>query len=641
MPTTPDDIFEAIDKTIRLIETLISALDAMCREFEIHEIACKRAKTVGTTMNVLGAGVAIGIAFFTCGASLFPYALGGAIGGAAGNLLVNVHDNYETRGCIRRINSLLDDFRSEMEKLQSLVEQFNKELENSMKTHNIGWQGATLHHFGCPTNTNFNLLSFLGNMKVLIPSIKTSVTMIAGVGSYYMMFLMKSFPASAGKLGPAAGLSIGLRAAFATGSKAGMLAGAGAVAGKVLAGVGVVFAAYDLACLIRNLMEDHPTLDSIREAKSQLQKQKTSLREILSEFKKIKRAAEETVLNALAKFMQECLGGGHKTVNGRLEPITFEEFVNQIGDGREGGVFQLAFIAEMFGQSIEIFDRTADGVIGRQHGSSHMKIDPFERLLSQVPLQLELSGDSGQHHYRPISKGCPIDVAKSSRYPNRCLFDAIAHLKGISSNELISQLKAFLLTNSVAQEVYNLNLEHLFPEFRGGARRPKPSNVNPTNTVKVTRSARQTFTDRNGKKLSREVVTATVQFRNLNQGATHSDRIGAEIRARGIQKLDHCGHIIARELGGPGDDINNFTPMNAWLNQVMYRGFEVIVKKTLQCNPTWSARFNVSLIFDPSSAFPNRPFRVDAKVEFYDQNGTLLISEGVVFVFDNPDVKIE
>ena len=637
MPTTPDDIFEAIDKTIRLIETLISALDAMCREFEIHEIACKRAKTVGTTMNVLGAGVAIGIAFFTCGASLFPYALGGAIGGAAGNFLVDVDDNYKTRDCIRRINSLLDDFRSEMEKLQSLVEQFNKELENSMKTHNIGWQGATLHHFGCPRNTNFNLLSFMGNMRVSIPSIKIDslhVKLIAGVGAYYMMFMMKSF--AVGKLGPAAGLSIGLPAAFATGSKAGMMAGA--VAGKVLAGAGVVFAAYEIVCLIRTLINDHPTLDSIREAKSQLQNEKTSLSEILSEFKKIKNAAEETVLQALTKFMQECLGGGHKTVNRRLESLTFEEFVNQIGDGREGGAFQLAFIAEMFGQSIEIFDRTADGVIGRQHGNSHMKIDPFQRLITRVPLKIELSGDSDQHHYRPLdSKGNPIDVAKSSRYPNRCLFDAIAHLKGISSNELINQLKAFLLTNPVAREVYNLNLENLFPEFRGGARPPRPINVN---TLKVTRSARQSFSGPNGERWSREVVTATVRFDNLNQGATHIDRIGAEIRARGVQKLDHCGHIIARELGGPGHDINNFTPMNAKLNQVFYRCFEISVKRKLQSNPTWSARFNVALIFDPSSAFPNRPFIVGANAEFYDQNGTHLSDEGVGCEFCNPDMKI-
>ena len=449
MQTIPDKIWEAMDKTIQLTDKLIPVFEEWTKKYESVERARKGAKTAATTLNVYGASVAVAGTVLSGGLLVVPMGLSLSAFALGGHYLIDKIDASVIEKCMQLINSLLKEFEKEMEKLQSLVKEFNAQLEESMETHKIDWQGAMLLCFANSNYTNFNPLGFL---------IKQSKSAVK-IDSEGLLKFDSNIGAHSMELNRVTdGLKIGFGGLNVT-----MIGISGT---SVLVGVSAILAAYDVICLCQNFSEEHPTLEAWRKATNHLKEQKTSMSETMEKLKATQKAAKETVLQGQIILMQECLGGGYITINGRLQPITFEGFVNQIGDGREGGIYQLDFIAEMFGQLIEVFDNTVDGIVRNHLGTWHTKIEPSDRSLSRDPIHIQLWGDSGQYHYQPIdSNGNPIDVIKNSDYPNRCLFDAIAYVKGLSTIVLIQRFKAFLLVTPAARKVYESNLKQFFPEF--------------------------------------------------------------------------------------------------------------------------------------------------------------------------------
>lgn len=63
MPVAPDDIIEAIKKALKIIEDIISNLYDLFDEMESFETKRNVAKTLGTTVNCVGAGAAVAGAF--------------------------------------------------------------------------------------------------------------------------------------------------------------------------------------------------------------------------------------------------------------------------------------------------------------------------------------------------------------------------------------------------------------------------------------------------------------------------------------------------------------------------------------------------------------------------------------------------
>lgn len=636
MTVSADDIIEAIKKAIKMIEEIISDLNDLFEEMESFETKKNVAKTVGTTVNCVGAGAAVVGAFFTGGLSLIPLLVITAVGTGT-NVVTDIIDNSETKDCIKKIQNMLEKVDNQMRKIQSLIEKFNEQVEDSMKTRKIDRNRATFLHFGCQLNVDVNLLCFLAYSRILQEPLAHMIVGVAGslqVVSKTFGFLLDDVAllllksggksASAGSAKAAAtffdsgptlmGTAKAGASAIESGSATVVKAGAGSVGkviGKVAAGAGVVFAVWEVADLIKTMANDHPSLKAIRSVKRDLQSQKSELNTGLKEFEKVLTAARKATTEAIKAFLDSSLGGGYRiSPKSTVAPLKFAEFVNQIGRGTEGGIFQLIFMAEMLGQTIEVFDKTTDRVLRRQHGTGHLKITPFRpSFLNSI--RIEMIGEKGAYHYRPLSAdGNPIEVASNSPYANRCLFDAIAYQLRLTTDALIERFRTYLRSKPEAEELFEENVQEIFPEFIGGARRARPdAQTGQPAAFTRTRVGNQ------------ETVAATVRLRNLWGGTPTTARVRNEILDRGIRGWDHAGHILANVLGGPGNNIDNFDPMHRLLNMGEFKSFELQLRNVLVENPTWRADITVVMTYDPNSDYPRRPTNFNYKVKYFNSNG--------------------
>lgn len=599
MPVTPDQIADAIKRALKVIDDLISKLNDLQDAMKSFETKKNVAKTIGTTINAVGAGLAIGTAFFTGGLTLLGASVISTVVGTGTNLVTDFVDRKETKDCMNRINGYLGEFDSQIKKIQELIEQFNSQIEDSMKDYGIDQETAISVAFGVHPKVRFNAIA----VAALMTGSKLLTTSLTAM-----------------KLTPEAKLLFDLLGMTAqTTSKTGAAIGSsgykvlGEMIGKKAAVVGIVLTAYEVIHLVKTLTKDHPSLEGIKKAKNDLRKQKASLQQNVKDISGLQKTAKKLIENALVELMQELLGGGYqKKRNNILEPQTFEEYVDAIGTGGEGGMFHLIFTAEMLGRPIEIHDRTEERQFARLYGKTDAKIFPFVQI-STEPIRLVITSSNGVNHFNVLSSsGKLIDITKGSVYSNRCLFDALACLLGTSTDGFIKRLQQYLRLNPMAKEVYDINISEMFPEFRGGAKRV---NGDPSKQVKITSSNRV----RNGQ-YEEETVTAVVRQENLNQGSNVTDAVRRAIREIGLAN-DDAGHLIAFILGGYGNSVTNVVPMSVRLNRGQWRMMEICIFNVLTFRPNWTARVTITLQFDPNSDKPNRPRELRFIVTFYDQNG--------------------
>lgn len=609
MPATPDDVIEAIKKAIKIIKEIIPDLNALFEEMASYETKRNVAKSVGTTVNCVGATAAVASAFFTGGLSLIALLAISAVGSGT-NVVTHFVDNSETKDCIKKIESMLEKLNEQMKKLQSLIEEFNEQVEEVMRTQNIDRDRATFLLFGCPVDVDDKIFSWLDSKHFSGPPL-TSMAVLAGclqvLKDKTMLFLLDDVALGVINSGKSAAMG---------GAKAGA-DGVGKMIGQGVAVTGVLFAAWEAYDLVQTLENDHPCLKAIKRVRNELSQVESQLNTNLNELQKNLTAARSATSDVITRFLNFCLGGGYRLSSTTVFPLTFSEFIDQIGRGTKGGIYHLIFMAEMQGRTIEIFDRTSDRSFRRQCGTDHHKIDPFV-LLSRDPIRIEIIGEEGAHHYRPVrADGTAVEVAANSPYANRCLFDAIAYQLGLQTDPFITSFKDYLRKNSMAQEVHELNIQEIFPEFEGGAKKLQPDAPKRT-PVKVKRGAR---------KGNQVLVAATVRKENLYQGSTPNGNAIKKRKNNGIPNWDHAGHIIANLLGGEGD-VDNIEPMQGTLNVGQYRTYESNIRNVLEDprHAGWRAEITVIITYDsdPNSSYPDRPTNFGYRVEFYDAKGRLL-----------------
>lgn len=118
----------------------------------------------------------------------------------------------------------------------------------------------------------------------------------------------------------------------------------------------------------------------------------------------------------------------------------------------------------------------------------------------------------------------------------------------------------------------------------------------------------------------KQTASAVVKFANLNQGGSPSAGVRKAMKKIGA-KGDDAGHLIAKMLGGPGNDVNNFVPMNLSINRGRFRVFETKIRDAIKKNKTWEARLTLDLTYNPSGKYPKRPDTILFVCNFY-QGGT-------------------
>lgn len=594
MTVSADDIIEAFEKAEKLIEETILVLNNLLAKMKSFGTKKNVARFCGTTVNCVGAGAAIALVFVSGGTLLIPLlltAIGGTLSGTGSNVITELVDNSKTKKCFKKIQNMLEKVNNQMREIRSLIEKFNEQVEDSMRTRKIDRNGATFLQFGCPLDVDINALCLLAESRFLP---KPLAFMMGAPGC--ILAASRTFRNA--------------EAAATAFAKAGTGA-AGKLIGKFAAVLGVVIAICEVADLIITIKSGHPSLKAIESVKLDLQKKKSECNTGLIELKKVLTAARKVTTEAILTFFDGSLGGGYRiSQDSTVTPLSFADFVNQIGRGTEGGIFHLISMAEMLGQTIVVFDRTTDRVLRRQHKTGHHKITPFRpSFLNSI--RIEMIGEKGAYHYRPLSAdGTPIEVASNSPFANRCLFDAIAYQIGVTTDALIERFQTYLRSRPEAEELYDRNVQEIFPEFIGGARRPRP-DAQTGQPADFTRT----------RVSNQETVAATVRLRNLWGGTPTTAGIRNEILDRGIRSWDHAGHILANVLGGPGNNIDNFDPMHRFLNMGEFKSFELQLRNVLVENPTWRADITVVMTYDPDSDYPRRPTNFNYKVRFFNANG--------------------
>lgn len=568
MPTKPENIISDMKKAIKTIDEIAQSLDILLEEMEDFERKRNILKTIGTSLNCLGAGATIVRAFSTEGLSLARVILL-SVAAASANLATFIADNSETNGCIKKIEKMQKRLNDQLREMQQNASKFNNQIEDLMRTQDVDYNSATFQLFGCPVvSFNNNSLYRPALSQINNPPIASWFT---SSNAFQGFLLGESFK-------------------------------------SLFAVCGVAFAALEFAELIHDIKKDHPSLEPIRNVKRDFESKKAALTAALTEFKGILTVARRAAMEVVTAFMENSLGGGYRTSStSTVIPLKFPEFVEQIGRSTEGGIYNFIFMAEMLGRRIEVFDKISDGILRKQHGTDHLEIKPFvESFLDSI--RIEVIGEEGAHLYRPLlADGTPIDGAVNSLCASRCLFDAIAGQLRLEPNILIEKFRGHLQNNnSVAEELYNINLQEIFEVFGvESARRP---------TTAITGEAAPFTRTRKGKQ---EIVTATTCFAYLNRRSEATDSIRNETLRNGIRGWDHAGHIVADFLGGSSDNIKNFVPMQRFLKVGPYKSFEQQIKKILEDMEAWSANITVVMTFDLDSDHPRRPTNFSYNVEFF------------------------
>lgn len=566
---TANEIADAMEKAIKLVEELFNDLIALETEMKIYEKDFKMITALSTTLNVAATGLSVGCVVFTGGLSLIVETAALQAAGAATSELIENIDNIKSNNCLKEIIQILEKFDDEINSLQKMLKIFNYQVEGTMKSRQIDRTTAFLFELGVD-NGKSNCMDYTVIMKTC---------------SKFLIEYLDSFT-------------------FTKEQKGLITIGSGTC---VVLGMIRIFC--EISNLVKILFNDHPSIQQIRAAKTELQKQKTILTENLNQFKCLHKTvfalhiaahekAEEIFSLMFGKVMKKPLPVA--------EPMSFDHYVNQIGTGREGGIYELIFLAEMIGQTIEIHDRTENKIISALHGKDKISVIPFTMRSSEV-ITLILTNENGINHYSPSStSGTLKSVFNISTYDNRCLFDAIAEYLCVSTNTLITRLQKFLREHPEAKDVYDSNIEEVYPEFIGGRKAGDPT--------KRTRFNRRCTTG------AEEIVTATVRFENINEGSDVTAKIREKMQTIG-HRTDDSGHIIAYCLGGTGNDEENFVPIIKSLNRGQMAMIEKEIKNILTANQTWYAEITVILSFDPKAEKNLRPIKVRYQVKFYNEDG--------------------
>lgn len=77
-------------------------------------------------------------------------------------------------------------------------------------------------------------------------------------------------------------------------------------------------------------------------------------------------------------------------------------------------------------------------------------------------------------------------------------------------------------------------------------------------------------------------ISATIRLENLGQGSDTNNKTARDwMKSLKLGPDYHAGHIVAKQLGGSGSNLDNLVPMHAKFNNGKYKSFESDVKNFL------------------------------------------------------------
>lgn len=227
-------------------------------------------------------------------------------------------------------------------------------------------------------------------------------------------------------------------------------------------------------------------------------------------------------LQSVTQILDEDFGGGYQENGSQLTHLDYNNFVDQIGTGTMGGVFEIFYLGQMTGRTIELIDGTHERNISMLHGNS--KLD-FPCLQSQTDsIQLKMTNSDGRNHFNLIRNGQTVDIKPHySHYENRCLYEAFARALNINTDVLLKRSRNILRNNNVAREAFENGVGEIFDELRGGAnsRHSSPNGKE----LKIKNPDRK-----NEGAYTQQTSEATVRQENLDQGTEVSYRVRNRIQ---------------------------------------------------------------------------------------------------------------
>ncbi len=112
-------------------------------------------------------------------------------------------------------------------------------------------------------------------------------------------------------------------------------------------------------------------------------------------------------------------------------------------------------------------------------------------------------------------------------------------------------------------------------------------------------------------------ISATIRLENLGQGSDTNNKTARDwMKSLKLGPDYHAGHIVAKQLGGSGSNLDNLVPMHAKFNNGKYKSFESDVKNFLVDGQKYfpkqdvKVEVEITVLFEPESASPKIPSRI-------------------------------
>ncbi len=125
---------------------------------------------------------------------------------------------------------------------------------------------------------------------------------------------------------------------------------------------------------------------------------------------------------------------------------SYDEQVNKIGQGETAGLLEFQQTADYSEVPIDIDDPTGTFTANSKGGKFIIKSNGREPKANAPRMHLKVSqnDDGTKHNGETFYEGSPDGL-------NRCLYEAAAHYKGVSTEEFLTGLKAHALNNDRAR----------------------------------------------------------------------------------------------------------------------------------------------------------------------------------------------
>lgn len=287
-----EDIAIAINVAIKVIGNIVDKLNDLESEMKDFDSKKTAAKTVGTTINVVGTGLAITGAFFTGGVSLLAAGVISTIAGASTNLISDFIDRKETKECYEKIESFLDDYIREADKIKQLCDRFQAQIETMMSTLKLDYHTAFYLAMGGGGSPDFAVgvvafsgASFIAKALSTVSLTTSEIKLLSNL--FGITFTVSKTGASAG-----AAVSAGISTVAKTISKSAVV-------------VGAVMVGFEVISLVKDFVNDHPTVSKIQDITSKLHSEQTKLKKTSEHLKNIAEAAVQQLKDAILKAQRK------------------------------------------------------------------------------------------------------------------------------------------------------------------------------------------------------------------------------------------------------------------------------------------------------------------------------------------------